>query len=42
MNENEKKIIQLQLKLEQKKIKKGKGNRPINYKLEKTISSDLF
>ena len=42
MNENENKIKKLQMKLEKKVYKKEKGKRPINYKLEKTISSDLF
>lgn len=42
MNDNERKIKVLQKKLEKKVIKKEKGKRPINYKLEKTISSDLF
>ena len=42
MNDNERKIKKLQKKLEKKVIKKEKGKRPINYKLEKTISSDLF
>ena len=42
MNDNEKKIKKLQMKLEKKVIKKDKGKRPNNYKLEKNISSDLF
>ena len=42
MNDNEKKIKKLQMKLEKEVFKKDKGKRPNNYKLEKNISSDLF
>ena len=42
MNDNEKKIKKLQMKLEKEVFKKDKGKRPNNYKLEKKISSDLF
>ena len=42
MNDNEKKIKKLQMKLEKEVFKKDKGKRPNNYKLKKNISSDLF
>jgi hypothetical protein len=42
MNDNEKKIKKLQMKLGKEVFKKDKGKRPNNYKLEKNISSDLF